>query len=415
MAAAQRRAWVGLGLLALALVAVRTLHPRRPRSALLLQTDPPLDAALDAIRTRLHKVGLFGLTVASSGEVCANGGCGERVIGSGEPLPHDLDTRFHWASMTKSMTATLTAIALHNSNVTARRWGATLGEVLPAARGTAYENATLRQLASHQAGLARDVPSYAPFYSGGGTPRAQRARCAAAALGSAPAYPVGTRFVYSNWGYILLGHVVEEMLDGAWEELLIHRLFEPLGVRGLDFSNAFGIPRGPGSPLGHHGTRAFTELSAHFFGPRLRGPAGTFSGSLRAMAAYLAWHVRCHNGEDTLAILPATACVELHTPAQPRVHPAYALGWFCARMSWSDGALMCQHSGTKHWFYTRMTIVPAARRAYLVGLNQFDPSEDGTDEEALDAVRAVLRAREFGGGANGVAGRLGSTCASADE
>jgi CubicO group peptidase (beta-lactamase class C family) len=357
------------------------------------------DAAIESVRARYDKVGLFGLAVLADGTVCDNAASGERLFGSGELLPRSLDTRYHWASMTKSMTATLMAIAIEDGLVP-RGWDATLGEVFPAARGSAYERATLKQLASHQAGFQRDVPNgYAPYAAGGGTLREQRQRCVASALENGAAYPPGSAFGYSNWGYVVLGHLVETLLGSTWEELLLSRLFLPLGVP-LSREDAFGVPQGAEQPVGHWAhfpfnprgqTRLLGAQAGFFFDEPLRGPVGVFSGPLRAMAAYLAWHVRCHNGQDTLDILSAEGCRTLHTPANASIHSDMALGWFCTRGGFGrEDHPYCQHSGTKGYFFTRMTIVPALEKAFLVGLNQCDHEETGTDEAAMVEALGAL-------------------------
>lgn len=50
-----------------------------------------------------------------------------------------------------------------------------------------------------------------------------------------PLYPLRTKFVYSNYMYVLAGFVAEKMGGKPWETLVKELLFEPLGMRDSGF------------------------------------------------------------------------------------------------------------------------------------------------------------------------------------
>jgi D-alanyl-D-alanine carboxypeptidase len=50
-----------------------------------------------------------------------------------------------------------------------------------------------------------------------------------------PEVPAGTQFLYSNAGFALAGHALEEKLQSPWEALLVKRITRPLGLRSVGF------------------------------------------------------------------------------------------------------------------------------------------------------------------------------------
>ena len=48
-------------------------------------------------------------------------------------------------------------------------------------------------------------------------------------------FPPGTRWSYSNSGYVLLGAIIEKVTQGSYESFLARRFFEPLGMTRTGF------------------------------------------------------------------------------------------------------------------------------------------------------------------------------------
>lgn len=51
-------------------------------------------------------------------------------------------------------------------------------------------------------------------------------------LSRPPALPPGTRFAYSNYGYLIIGHLLERVTGAAWEDLIRREVFESLAMAG---------------------------------------------------------------------------------------------------------------------------------------------------------------------------------------
>ena len=198
-----------------------------------------------------------------------------------------------------------------------------------------------------------------------------------------------SRGSYSNWAYVVAGHLIESALDTTWEEALVNRLFKPLGIC-LDVNDAFGAPNGPHDPWGHNlhdgSWQPCPPTNTLCDNAPVMGPAGTFSGPVYATAAYLAFHVRCHNGEDTSGLLSREACVELHTPVDASIHP-YALGWICHGTS--PFGPYCQHDGSNTRNLMRATLVFERGDASIVFANS-------NNANLVDAAFRQVISRETG-------------------
>jgi CubicO group peptidase (beta-lactamase class C family) len=276
------------------------------------------------------------------------------------------------------MTSTLLAVLIHDGELAG--WDATLGALLPSlAGGGAYASVTLAQLVGMLSGIPTNPPDWWSYHNADGTLREKRAACAADGLASTPEVEPGTGHVYSNWAYVVAGHLIEETLDMEWEDALIARVFVPLGLC-VTRDDSFGAPGATSDPLGHHNgvpCDPLTQSECIGTGDYLcdntpvLGPAGTFSGSRSATSGYLAFHVRCHAGEDASGLLTQAECIALHRPADPAVNNQYGFGWNCVTRDWAGGndKLACTHTGTNTLNYMIAWIAPGIQRAFVAYAN----------------------------------------------
>jgi len=143
--------------------------------------------------------------------------------------PVTIDTLYDLASLTKPMVAALVARLAERG---ALAWDAPLGALLPALRGSASAAAPLSLLASHRAGLvahlrlgdAREGPPADVWPWLARCADARRDEC----RGELP--PEGFAPLYSDLGYILLGHVASEVTGVALDVLLDREVCAPLAM-----------------------------------------------------------------------------------------------------------------------------------------------------------------------------------------
>ena len=220
---------------------------------------------------------------------------------NGPAVAVDEHTAFDLASLTKALATAPAVFALAKSG------RLSLDEpprhILPIAQEPLRTHLTgvpLIQLLNHSAGL----PAYAPFFETCST-----ADDLLAALGAlTPVGPPGTDFLYSDIGYILLGHHLTGTLGEDWTGWIRRTLYEPLDL-GFSF---WGVPAGtalacnqePGdSGPGDSGpSRPLLGGQVHDENARILGPAcgqaGLF-GSLSQVTGWLKILWEIWNGERT--------------------------------------------------------------------------------------------------------------------
>jgi CubicO group peptidase (beta-lactamase class C family) len=130
------------------------------------------------------------------------------------------DTIYDLASLTKVLVTTTMAMMLYEDGrldldepVSGR---------LPAFRGGGKEDARLWHLLSHSSGVAW----WAPLFKELSGRAAYVARICEMPLD----YEPGTKAVYSDFGFILLGEVLEALAGESLDVFIRQRLFEPLGM-----------------------------------------------------------------------------------------------------------------------------------------------------------------------------------------
>lgn len=196
---------------------------------------------LEALREASGVPGL-GAAIWWQGRPAWQGGSGWRDLAHG--LPVEADTRFRLASVSKLLTATAAARLHQQGRLDVDRPVQLPGFGMPG------RQLTPRQLAGHLSGL----PHYQAIDAGRGR-RAWPDSCAALALIaqrpllSAP----GERYLYSSWGYTLLGAAVEQATDRHLLQLLRTELAPQLDivVDGADSGDAYfsrAYTTEPGAP-----------------------------------------------------------------------------------------------------------------------------------------------------------------------
>ena len=309
---------------------------------------PLTQARLEALRAQAGAPAL-GAGAARRGAPPRLWTAGERRAGSGAPVTEN--DPWHLGSITKSMTATLTGRLVDAGRL---RWddtpGALLAEAAPDMRPE-YREVTLLHLLSHRSGLAANLPmaQFATFPRQSADARADRIRYARAALAAAPTGPAGSRFEYSNSGYVVAAAMLERRLGEPWEALIMRELFGPLGLA----SAGFGAPGQPGAldaPVGHGpGPQGpltpYGPEDAVNDNPAVLGPAGRVHMSLPDLLTYLAAH------RDRTDLLKPETWKVLHTPP---FGGGYALGWEVG----DEGEL--RHNGSNTLWYAEALVRPAS-------------------------------------------------------
>lgn len=186
----------------------------------------------DAIAARAFPGCAFG--VLSGGEVVLQDALGRFTYEEDAPQVNP-ETVYDVASLTKVVATTAVAMLLHQRGLL--DLDTPLGELLPGfvVGRSAQEQArfvTLRHLLAHNSGL----PAYVEFFRAASTPSALYRACLELPLEAEP----GTRFEYSDPGFILLGKAIE-VVTGEYLATWVRReVFLPLGLSATGFCPATG-------------------------------------------------------------------------------------------------------------------------------------------------------------------------------
>jgi CubicO group peptidase (beta-lactamase class C family) len=292
------------------------------------------------------------------------------------------------------MTAALAAMLVEEGRL---RWEMTLAEMFPQLADEMqmeWRGVTLAQLLAHHGGAPHDLNEdglWGRLWDRAERPpREQRDYLARELLTKhKPVVAAGAKYVYSNAGYALVGHAIEEELDRPWEAVLRERLFEPLGMK----STGFGAPatvRMVDHPWGHKfgkdGELTPVAPGPSADNPAAIGPGGTVHCTVGDFAKYVAWQLGGTRGQASL--LKPETFTRLHTPFA--ADGTYACGWSVRNRSWGGGTVLT-HSGSNTMFFAVMWLAPKKDFAVVVCTNLGGSgAEEGVDRTAAALIRAYL-------------------------
>ena len=198
-----------------------------------------------------------------------------------------------------------------------------------------------------------------------------------------PVFPPGETFEYSNVGYALAGHMVENALGGTWENLMRERIFKPLGMAHAGFGGTGTIGQ-IDQPWPHlpNGNPARTNGAA-MDNPPVMGPAGIVHASLDDWARFVADHLAGAAGHG--ALLKPETYRHLHTPS---FGGTYAFGWKVTTRPWGGGAVLT-HGGSNTMNKSAAWLAPLKGFAVIACANQ---GGEVTTKACDDASAAMIRA-----------------------
>jgi CubicO group peptidase (beta-lactamase class C family) len=188
---------------------------------------------IDKLVSRYKEYGYFigSVLVAKHGTVIYSKGIGDANMQSHTPnTPH---TKYGIASLTKQFAAVLVLQQVTEGKI---RLDAKLSDYLPWYRKDTGSRMTIEQVLHHTAGLPPDFDW--PEFSDSETARQHSEPQEFAEKSCQPALvsEPGTKWNYSNCGYVLLGLVLERATGKLFGQLLQERILDPLGMKdsGMD-------------------------------------------------------------------------------------------------------------------------------------------------------------------------------------
>jgi len=324
--------------------------------------DGLLEANLEQI-VKTHNLPAINAMIVESGTLLESGSYGLRSVGSDEPVSSN--DKWHLGSITKSMTATLTAILIEEGHLT---WETSIDDLIDEGYRPEFADVTIYELLSHTGGISDEELSPDPADN---RPLSEiRQEWAIGALNLNP----GNRgqSVYANNNYIIAGAMLEFIMEKSWEDLMVEYLFQPLGMN----DTGFGVPGIAGmfdQPWGHTGrsnnweTRDPGDISSE--NPLALGPAGTVHSTTSDLVKYVGLHQGLTN------LLSSESLDMLHSEVN---NTAYALGW-----NVSPSAIF--HSGSNGRWFAQLVITSNNLALFAV-----TNSSDGINGNSAKAVQETL-------------------------
>ncbi len=171
------------------------------------------------------------LLVAENGKVIFKKGYG--MANMEWNIPVETDTRFRLGSITKQFTSMLVLQLVQEGKIKVE---GKLTDYLPDYRKDTGDRITIHQLLNHTSG----IPSYTGlpnfFQEIARNPYSVSDFVQKFASGDLEFEP-GTKMVYNNSGYFLLGAIVERVTGKSYEQVLKERIFDPVGMKNTGYDH----------------------------------------------------------------------------------------------------------------------------------------------------------------------------------
>lgn len=344
--------------------------------------DEAVTQGLKLIRQTFN-VPAIAVAVVTNDEIKWTGAVGVRKRGT--EIPVTLGDLWHLGSDGKAMTSTLIARLVERGQL---KWDSALAEVFPDLAphmNPEFQKVTLLQLLSHRAGLPAnlDLAEYL-----GNDVASLRLRAVRQELAKKPESTPGSKYAYSNLGYIIAAAVAERTTGKTWEEAVAGEVFDPLHMKSAGFGGT-GTRGQIDQPWPHtEDGNPTAENGPGMDNPPVMGPAGRIHCSIQDWAKFVQDQLR--GGRGTPALLKPESYQKLQTPP---FGSDYALGWTVVQRSWAGGKAL-NHGGDNTMNCANVWVAPSRNFAVLVCVNQSGKKAFQATDKVVGAVIGLLKKQD---------------------
>lgn len=305
---------------------------------------------LETIAADVLRDGVPGLTIA------VRKGNAQIVKAWGNTRPNSV---YQIASVTKQFTAAAIMRLVEAGKVRtedkARKWIPELD--------SRFDAITVEQLLMHRSGVREYDDQIADDHR-----PMTHAQVLAIITRGGPLFTPGTRFLYSNSGYYLLGMIVERASSRSYEQFLRETFFEPLGLRDTSYCGTTA-PAPDGTVIDRQGM--------------------VFEVKAMDMSIPFAAGALCSTAEDLFRWTDALSngrAVSADSYAKMIRNPGYGYGLAINSL---DGHHRIWHNGAILGFESNVTHFPDERMMVVVLMNAIDRR---TESRATEIAEEVARA-----------------------
>ncbi len=340
-------------------------------SALISQEKSDLSPLDHVIQSSMRdwKVPGGAVSIVRGQSVIYAKGFGVRDIRTNQPVTPD--TLFEIGSCTKAFTSALIAMLVDQGKM---QWDGKVNAYLPSFHlydPEADEHVTIRDLLTHRTGLpGADLVWYGSTFS-----RDELIRRIAYIT---PETGFRTHFQYENLMFLAAGQAAGQVAGTTWDDLIRHRIFDPLGMSSSVTSAAEAAKsNNRATPHTQNSNGSPKPLVWHNLDNI--GPAGAIVSNARDMAKWV--NLQLNDGMfNGKRLISEKNMHEMHTP-QMVISPdqdlaasfpsysaqsSYGLGWFVQEYR---GHELVLHPGNIDGFAAEVVLIPEIRTGYFVVIN----------------------------------------------
>lgn len=325
-------------------------EPPRPQARAFRNFDPAAVRAFDAaIRAELAQEPFAGMSVGiTQGDRAWFSAYGHRDLK--RRLPATPETTYRYASITKSFTAVAVMQLVERG---ALELDDEISELVPTYPKKPWP-ITVEQLLGHLSG----VPHYANRADGANVRRVDTEGAIALFADRPLAAEPGTDFVYTTWGYNLLGAAIERVTGQSYGDHLSRHLFLPAGMTSAALDDH--RRRGANHAVGYR-RRGGRIVPSEFLDVSSRFAGGGTRGSVRDLIAF---------GRGLLddRFVSRDTARRMMTPMQTKDGRLidYGMGFATFPLR---GHYMVTHAGGQPETTTLLVVVPAAELVIALASN----------------------------------------------
>lgn len=281
-------------------------------------------------------------------------------------IPNTIDTKFRLGSITKQFTAAAIAKLEDQGKLKVSDKACTYLSACP----ESWRNITIYQLVTHTSGIHNftDIGAYNASKRSPSRLDAQLKLIDGLPLDFDP----GTKWSYSNTGYLLLGQIIEKASGQKWEDYLTQAIFLPAGMTNTRADSDTDIIPLRASGFIYNGGK---PRNADFIDMRIPGGAGALVSTTGDL---LKWDQALYSEK----LFPAATIERLFKPEKNN----YAYGWIVANR---DGKKAIGHGGGIDGFITNIDRYPEDKTLIVFLSNQAD-----SDIPALRGIVDLAFGRE---------------------
>jgi CubicO group peptidase (beta-lactamase class C family) len=286
-----------------------------------------------------------------------------------------IDTPYRLGSVSKPITATAIMAARERGLLDVDR---PINDYLGKARLRAaigdVSGATVRRVVQHMAGLPeysegyyRDEPGESPSFE------------VAIQRYGVLTRPPGEKFVYSNFGYTILGEALARVSGKSYDDFLHDAVFAPLGMK---HSAALGPRLSAERAVGY---RPEGEREVEY--ARIYVPAASVYASAHDLARFGLFHLKAHLADQQPTLSDKTID-EMQNTTVPMGDAAYGLGWHIRNDS--KGRRQVLHGGASAGADAQFILMPEQKVCVAVLANVTRHVPVAVTEAVTNAILAML-------------------------